>query len=89
MACHVTVEPLPVLASIGLMGLPFPTNRQAEIGVDLRKLVVLLPMWISFVLGSTLGANLSGTRELRRVCGFSTPNLNRTEFGTQPSLPLK
>jgi len=71
------------------MGLPFPTNRQAEIGVDLRKLVVLLPMWISFVLGSTLGANLSGTRELRRVCRFSTPNLNRTEFGTQPSLPLK
>eukprot|EP00434_Breviolum_minutum_P015239 symbB.v1.2.013431.t3/scaffold931.1/size151118/3 len=29
---------------------------KAEIGVDLRKLVVLLPMWISFVLGSTLGA---------------------------------
>ena len=89
MACHVTVEPLPVLTSIGLVGLPFPTNRQAEVGVDLRKLLVLLPMWISFVLGSTLGANFSGTRELRRVCRFSTPNLNRTEFGTQPSLPLK
>lgn len=50
------------------------TNRQAEVGVDLRKLLVLLPMWISFVLGSTLGANLLGTQESRKVCRSSTPN---------------
>lgn len=29
---------------------------KAEVGVDLKKLLVLLPMWIAFVLGSTLGA---------------------------------
>jgi len=32
-------------------------HRQAEVGVDLKKLLVLLPMWIAFVLGSTLGAD--------------------------------
>ncbi|CAE7354686.1 unnamed protein product, partial [Symbiodinium pilosum] len=30
--------------------------EKAEVGVDSRKLLVLLPMWISFVLGSTVGA---------------------------------
>jgi len=30
--------------------------EKAEIGVDSRKLLVLLPMWVSFVMGSTVGA---------------------------------
>ncbi|OLP94275.1 hypothetical protein AK812_SmicGene23709 [Symbiodinium microadriaticum] len=30
--------------------------EKAEIGVDARKLLVLLPMWVSFVMGSTVGA---------------------------------
>ncbi|CAK9045460.1 Uncharacterized protein SCF082_LOCUS25690, partial [Durusdinium trenchii] len=30
--------------------------EKAEVGVDARKLLVLLPMWIFFVLGSALGA---------------------------------
>lgn len=31
---------------------------EAELGVDLRKLLVLLPMWVSFVTGALCGANL-------------------------------
>ena len=31
---------------------------QAELSVDLRKLLVLLPMWISFVMGTIFGAAL-------------------------------
>jgi len=30
----------------------------AEVGVDARKLLVLLPMWCSFLIGTTLGAYL-------------------------------
>ena len=30
--------------------------EKAEVGVDLRKLLVLLPMWVAYVLGSTIGA---------------------------------
>lgn len=34
----------------------FNVLEKAELGVDLRKLLVLLPMWVSFVMGSTFGA---------------------------------
>jgi len=46
----------------------------AEVGVDARKLLVLLPMWCSFLLGTTLGAYLyteMGVEALLIPAGFT------------------
>lgn len=40
----------------GCRGSRFNVLEKAERGVDLRKLLVLLPMWIFFVLGTVFGA---------------------------------
>jgi len=40
----------------GCHGSRFNVLDKAELGVDLRKLLVLLPMWVSFVMGALCGA---------------------------------
>ena len=51
----------------------FLIQSQAELGVDLRKLVVLLPMWISFVLGTIFGARLKNRQWPGYFCGLVPP----------------
>lgn len=50
---------------------------EAELGVDLRKLLVLLPMWVSFVMGALCGANLKQSLH-SAICTFQIFSLLST-----------
>jgi len=66
---HVTGTITDVGSTLGRMSMSFLRNgcrrsrmnvlERAEVGVDARKLLVLGPMWLSFLLGTVLGAYTS------------------------------
>eukprot|EP00931_Biecheleriopsis_adriatica_P022150 TRINITY_DN14314_c0_g1_i3.p1 TRINITY_DN14314_c0_g1~~TRINITY_DN14314_c0_g1_i3.p1 ORF type:complete len:417 (+),score=81.53 TRINITY_DN14314_c0_g1_i3:108-1253(+) len=72
---HVTGTVTDIGSTLGRMSMIFMRNgcrrsrlnvlERAEVGVDARKLLVLLPMWVSFVIGCIAGAYVeNGLRQL-------------------------